>query len=152
MTAENRDFYKLIEKFNEIYKLDSNDQPTLLPATRLSNFQNILQEELEEVGDIISKYNTFQSEHGNDWPQDKKAQILTDVADWLGDIVVYCASEARRWGVPLNHVLDIIMESNFSKLGADGKPIYDERGKVMKGPSYWKPEPRINDLINEKLT
>jgi hypothetical protein len=40
------------------------------------------------------------------------------------------------------------MESNFSKLGADGQPIYDERGKVMKGPSYWKPEPRIRSLLD----
>lgn len=38
------------------------------------------------------------------------------------------------------------MQSNFSKLGADGKPIYDERGKVQKGQNYWKPEPKIKAL------
>ena len=73
---------------------------------------------------------------------------MTDLADWLGDIVVYCASEARRWGIPLNRVLNVIMESNFSKLDADGQPIYDERGKVMKGPNYWKPEPKIKEVLD----
>jgi hypothetical protein len=43
------------------------------------------------------------------------------------------------------------MDSNFSKLGADGKPIYDERGKVMKGPFYWKPEPKIKELLLERI-
>jgi hypothetical protein len=40
------------------------------------------------------------------------------------------------------------MKSNFSKLGADGKPIYDERNKVQKGPLYFKPEPEITKLLN----
>ena len=39
------------------------------------------------------------------------------------------------------------MDSNQSKLGADGKPIYDANGKFLKGPNYWKPEPRIRELI-----
>ncbi len=42
------------------------------------------------------------------------------------------------------------MQSNFSKLGADGKPIYDERGKVMKGPGYWQPEPKIRALLGAR--
>jgi predicted HAD superfamily Cof-like phosphohydrolase len=69
------------------------------------------------------------------------------LADLLGDLIVYCASEARRWGIPLEPVLNTIMESNFSKLGADGQPLYDERGKVLKGPNYWKPEPKIEELL-----
>jgi hypothetical protein len=39
------------------------------------------------------------------------------------------------------------MDSNESKLGADGKPIYDANGKFLKGPNYWKPEPRIKALL-----
>jgi hypothetical protein len=50
--------------------------------------------------------------------------------------------------LPLDRVLKVIMESNFSKLGADGQPIYDQRGKVMKGPHYWKPEPRIKEILS----
>jgi hypothetical protein len=44
-------------------------------------------------------------------------------------------------------VLQIIMDSNASKLGADGKPIYDANGKFLKGPNYWKPEPKIRELL-----
>jgi hypothetical protein len=39
------------------------------------------------------------------------------------------------------------MESNFSKLDRNGEPIYDARGKVMKGPDYWKPEPKITEIL-----
>ncbi len=69
------------------------------------------------------------------------------LGDLLGDVQVYCASEMAKFGLPLDEVLAIIMQSNFSKLDADGKPIYDERGKVMKGPGYWKPEPKIQALL-----
>ena len=44
-------------------------------------------------------------------------------------------------------ILDIIMASNFSKLGEDGKPIYDKHGKVLKGPGYWEPEPAIERYL-----
>ena len=72
-----------------------------------------------------------------------------DISDVLGDLVVYIRSEATKYGIELEKTLDIIMQSNFSKLGEDGKPIYDERGKVMKGPNYWKPEPKIQKLLKD---
>jgi hypothetical protein len=53
--------------------------------------------------------------------------------------------------LPISSVLDIIMESNFSKLGADGQPIYDADFKVQKGPNYWKPEPKIKQLLVSHL-
>ena len=81
----------------------------------------------------------------------KKVEIITALSDWLGDIIVYAASEARRSGIPLPQVLEVIMSSNFSKLGADGNPIYDDRGKVMKGPGYWKPEPKISEIIQDQI-
>jgi len=68
-------------------------------------------------------------------------------ADLLGDVIVYCRSEALKYGLPLEAVLDIIMDSNESKLGADGKPIYDANGKFLKGPGYWKPDPKIKSLL-----
>jgi len=72
---------------------------------------------------------------------------LVEIADLLGDIVVYCRSEALKYGIPLEGVLDIIMDSNESKLGADGLPIYNEDGKFLKGPNYWRPEPMIRALL-----
>lgn len=49
-------------------------------------------------------------------------------------------------------ILRIIMDSNFSKLGPDGEPLYDERGKLLKGPGYWKPEPKIAEYLRGLLT
>jgi predicted HAD superfamily Cof-like phosphohydrolase len=136
-----RDFYRNIERFNEIYRIPGHDEPTLLPVERIKNFQNILAEEVEEGGDIAQKY-----ENGAE-----AAEVLTDMADWLGDIIVYCASEARRWGLPMDRILDIIMQSNFSKLDADGNPIVDARGKIQKGPNYWKPEPKLREMLTASL-
>jgi predicted HAD superfamily Cof-like phosphohydrolase len=77
-------------------------------------------------------------------------EVAVALADVLGDITVYCRSEALKYGLPLEAVLDIIMDSNESKLGADGNPIYDENGKFLKGPNYWKPEPRIKTLLEAR--
>ena len=78
------------------------------------------------------------------------ADVLTAIADLLGDVIVYCRSEALKYGLPLEDVLDVIMDSNESKLGADGNPIYDGNGKFLKGPNYWKPEPKIKALLESR--
>lgn len=134
-----------IAKFNSIYKLPVSPIPTLdvgVPVVeRLKAFKDILKEECDEIDDIV-----VAAERGDD-----PLAILTMLADLLGDIQVYCASEMAKFGLPLDAVLAVIMQSNFSKLGADGKPIYDERGKVLKGPNYWKPEPKIQALLESKM-
>lgn len=138
-------FSQDIEKFNGIYKLPVNTKPTLdvgVPVVeRLKAFKSILLEEVEEIDEIIEAAK-------KDAPS---IEVLTMLADLLGDIQVYCASEMAKFGLPLDQILAIIMQSNFSKLGIDGKPIYDERGKVQKGPGYWKPEPKIQALLTEKI-
>lgn len=139
-------FVQDIVKFNDIYKLENNTEPTLLDVERIKNFASILSEEVEESSDIIEKYQSLKNEKG-ELSEDDRLEVLTDMSDWLGDIVVYCASEARRWGLPLNDILEVIMQSNFSKLDEKGLPIYDDRGKVLKGPHYWKPEPKIKELL-----
>jgi predicted HAD superfamily Cof-like phosphohydrolase len=113
---------------------------------RIKNFASILGEEVEESADIIEKYESLKNKNG-ELSKEDRLEVLTDMSDWLGDIVVYCASEARRWGLPLNDILEVIMQSNFSKLDEKGLPIYDDRGKVLKGPNYWKPEPKIKELL-----
>jgi predicted HAD superfamily Cof-like phosphohydrolase len=134
-------FSEDIKKFNGIYRLPVSEQPTLevgVPAAeRLRAFKSILAEELDEIDDIVAALEKGVPE----------LEALTMLADLLGDIQVYCASEMSKFGLPLDGVLGIIMQSNFSKLGADGNPIYDERGKVQKGPNYWKPEPKIQALL-----
>jgi len=58
-------------------------------------------------------------------------------------------NEALRHRIPIEEVLSIIMESNMSKLGKGSVAII-ENGKVQKGPHYWKPEPKIRELLNER--
>ena len=144
-------FYEDIKKFNAIYKLESNNSPTLLGAQRVRQFHNILSEEVEEGLELASKYEGFIEAQGTELPDEARLNLLTEMSDWLGDIIVYCASEARRWGIPLDQVLRVIMESNFSKLDRNGQPIYDNRGKVMKGPDYWKPEPKILEILADRV-
>lgn len=135
----NHDFARRIAAMNAMYKLPANDRPVLpedLPA-RLKGFKATLMDEVHEIDDILAL-----AEQGA-----ARADILTAMADLLGDLIVYCRSEALKYGLPLEDVLDIIMDSNESKLGADGKPIYDGNGKFLKGPNYWKPEPKIRALL-----
>lgn len=138
-------FYEDIEKFNELYKLPINQNPTLLGIERLANFKRVLLEEVDEVDEIIKDY----SKCPQNMSEEDKMRLLTKMSDWLGDMVVYIASEAIKHGINLEDVLGIIMQSNFSKLGADGNPVYDERGKVLKGPNYWAPESKIKKLLTE---
>lgn len=133
-----KSFLKKIASFNSIYKLPIHEAPTLPTVDQLKKFRSILQEELEEVDEIIAKLELGQAGH---------LDLLTELADWHGDMIVYCHTHAHRFGLPMDEVLDVIMESNMSKLGEDGKPIYDDRGKVMKGPNYWRPEEKIAEII-----
>jgi predicted HAD superfamily Cof-like phosphohydrolase len=132
-------FLKDIEKFNEMYRLPNNTTPTNLGPERAHNFKKILLEEVEEGEQLAMNL------------EDKGFDLDTqaELADWLGDIIVYCASEARRWGIPMDKTLEIIMESNFSKLDSAGQPVYDERGKVLKAESYWRPETKLKTMLNE---
>lgn len=137
-------FPERIAAMNAMYKLPAYDRPTLPAdiADRLVRFKATLLDEVHEI-DEISRL----ARNGDD-PID----IAVALADLLGDIIVYCRSEALKYGLPLEEVLDIIMDSNESKLGADGKPIYDANGKFLKGPNYWRPEPRIKTLLEAGKT
>ena len=104
-------------------------------------FKATLMDEVHEVDDIVAMASSGAS----------ALDVAVAIADLLGDIIVYCRSEALKYGLPLEEVLDIIMDSNESKLGADGNPIYDQNGKFLKGPSYWKPEPKIRELLGKSL-
>lgn len=136
-------FAERIALMNAMYQLPASDQPTLPEdvAERLRKFKITLSDEVDEIDDIIKL-----SENGA-----SSADVLVAIADILGDVIVYCRSEALKYGIPLEDVLDLIMDSNESKLGADGKPIYDENGKFLKGPSYWKPEQKIKALLSSSI-
>ena len=64
---------------------------------------------------------------------------LLEVADALTDILYVTYGAGHAFGIDLDKCFDEVQKSNMSKLGADNKPIYNESGKVMKGPNYFKP-------------
>ena len=65
---------------------------------------------------------------------------LLEVADALTDILYVTYGAGHAFGINLDKCFDEVQNSNMSKLGSDGKPIYNESGKVMKGPDYFKPD------------
>ncbi len=136
-------FAERIALMNAMYRLPANSGPVVPvdAAERLKKFKTILTEEIGEIDEIV------------DLAQNQGAEIdiAVAIADLLGDIIVYCRSEALKYGIPLEEVLDIIMDSNESKLGADGKPIYDSNGKFLKGPNYWRPEEKIKVLLQKSM-
>ena len=64
---------------------------------------------------------------------------ITEVADALTDILYVTYGAGHAFGINLDQCFDEVQNSNMSKLGNDDKPIYNESGKVMKGPNYFKP-------------
>ena len=83
---------------------------------------NLIKEELEELKEAISK------------------KDLLEVADALTDILYVTYGAGHAFGIDLDNCFEEVQNSNMSKLGEDRKPIYNDKGKVMKGPNYYKPD------------
>ena len=82
----------------------------------------LIKEELQELKEAIEK---------ND---------IKEVADALTDILYVTYGAGHAFGINLDRCFKEVQSSNMSKLGKDGKPIYNDKGKVMKGPKYFKPD------------
>jgi len=82
---------------------------------------DLIEEELEELKEAINK------------------KDLQETIDALTDILYVTYGAGHAFGVDLDKCFEEVQNSNMSKLGDDGKPIYNENGKVMKGPNYFKP-------------
>ena len=76
----------------------------------------------------------------NEFKEAIKNRDLKEVADALTDILYVTYGAGHAFGINLDICFDEVQRSNMSKLGNDGKPIYKEHGKVMKGPKYFKPD------------
>jgi len=72
---------------------------------------------------------------------------LLEVADALTDILYVTYGAGHAFGIDLDKCFEEVQNSNMSKLGEDGNPIYNESGKVMKGPKYFKPD--LNKFVNQ---
>lgn len=143
-----KEFHASVVKMNQTYELPVNQIPTLLPnqAIRTQQFIDILNKEIDEGYEML---NSLQGQQV--FTEKTELDSLTELADWYGDMVVYIMSEAIRNGIPLMEVLKLIMDSNQTKLGEDGKPIKDENDKFLKGPFYVPPEPAIKELLSIQL-
>ena len=71
---------------------------------------------------------------------------LLEVADALTDILYVTYGAGHAFGIDLDKCFDEVQNSNMSKLDENGKPIYNEKGKVMKGPNYFKPD--LSKFVN----
>ena len=148
-------FVDRIVIMNNMYKLQNNGSPTLPVdvASRLQKFKKTLSDEVGEI-DLIVKMvgGDYGPDHVLPVPEigspEHNADVITAIADLLGDVVVYCRSEALKYGINLEEVLEVIMDSNESKLGPDGIPVYNAEGKFLKDMrTYWQPEPMIKNLL-----
>ena len=75
----------------------------------------------------------------DEFEQAIKEKNLKEIADSLTDILYVTYGAGHAFGIDLDKCFDEVQRSNMSKLGEDGKPIYNEYGKVMKGPNYFEP-------------
>ena len=98
------------------------------------------------VGNISKEINELRhklmAEENNEYLEAANTNDLVEVADALGDMLYILCGTILSHGMQhiIEEVFDEIQDSNMSKLGADGKPIYREDGKVMKGPNYRRPD------------
>ena len=76
----------------------------------------------------------------NELQEAMKNNDLLEVADALTDILYVTYGAGHAFGIDLDKCFDEVQNSNMSKLGENGEPIYNESGKVMKGPNYFKPD------------
>lgn len=157
-----------ISKMHDIYRLPKNAEPTLHvgedPVKRLDGFFKTLCAEVLEYNtrdpkttekpSIREKLIAYQgmtlSQYTAEEIEEARQEVLTDIADWFGDLTVYIRSEAMKFGLPLEDVLDAIMGSNFTKVkgGASGTPTYDANGKVLKDLSaFVPPEDAIKTIL-----
>lgn len=89
--------------------------------------------------DIMQLRYDLIKEELNELKQAMKAKDLKEVADALSDILYVTYGAGYAYGIDLDKCFKEVQRANMSKLGKDGKPIYNEKGKVMKGPNYTEP-------------
>ena len=93
------------------------------PSNKITSLRyDLINEELEELKEAINK------------------KDIKEVADALTDILYVTYGAGHAFGINLDKCFEEVQNSNMSKLGNDGKPIYNDKGKVMKGPNYFKPD------------
>ena len=110
-----------VKKFMKTYGQEVNTKPSFPDDKIVQLRYDLIKEELDELNTAI-----------ND-------RDIVEIADALTDLLYVVYGAGHCWGINLDKCFAEVQRSNMSKLGKDGKPIYNEKGKVMKGPNYFKP-------------
>ena len=120
--------FQKVGLFMKTFGQEIKTKPSL-SSEKINNLRiNLISEELEELKDAI------------------KNNDLKETIDALTDILYVTYGAGHAFGVDLDKCFEEVQNSNMSKLGDDGKPIYNESGKVMKGPNYFKPD--LSKFVN----
>ena len=114
--------FEKVRLFMKTYGQEVKDKAGFSDARTNKLRIDLIKEELDELTEAM---------------QDKN---LLEVADALTDILYVTYGAGHAFGIDLDKCFEEVQNSNMSKLGKDGKPIYNEAGKVMKGPNYFKPD------------
>jgi len=120
--------FRKVGIFMKTFGQEVKDKPSF-SSDKINKLRlDLIKEEFDELKDAINK------------------KDLLEVADALTDILYVTYGAGHAFGIDLDKCFDEVQNSNMSKLDENGKPIYNESGKVMKGPSYFKPN--LSKFIN----
>ena len=114
--------FNKVKTFMETFGQEVKTKPSFSTDKINSLRYDLIKEELEELKEAMENKN------------------LLEVADALTDILYVTYGAGHAFGIDLDKCFEEVQKSNMSKLGEDGNPIYNESGKVMKGPKYFKPD------------
>ena len=113
--------FENVKKFMQTFGQEVRTNASF-PNDKIINLRiDLIREELSELKEAIEK------------------KDIKEVADALTYILYVTYGAGHAFGINLDKCFEEVQNSNMSKLGSDGKPIYNEQGKVMKGPDYFKP-------------
>ena len=113
--------FESVKKFMQTFGQEVKTKASF-PIDKITKLRiDLIREELSELEEAIEK------------------KDIKEVADALTDILYVTYGAGHAFGINLDKCFEEVQNSNMSKLGSDGKPIYNDQGKVMKGPDYFKP-------------
>ena len=113
--------FESVKKFMETFGQEIKEKASF-PDDKITSLRyDLIEEELNELKEAIDK------------------KDIKEVADALTDILYVTYGAGHAFGINLDKCFDEVQNSNMSKLDQNGKPIYNDAGKVMKGPNYFKP-------------
>ena len=114
--------FESVKKFMETFGQEIKEKAGF-PDEKITSLRyDLINEELDELKEAIDN------------------KDIKEVADALTDILYVTYGAGHAFGINLDNCFKEVQNSNMSKLGEDGKPIYNDKGKVMKGPNYFKPD------------